>query len=82
MRTAASSCTNRTVAVEGQAVDVAIQAEQFARMRQLMAELTAMHTGQTVERILADGDRDRWFTAAEARDYGMIDVVVMARVPV
>ena len=49
--------------VEGYAVDVAIQAEQFALARRLMAELTAQHTGQTVERILADGDRDRWFTA-------------------
>jgi ATP-dependent Clp protease protease subunit len=41
-----------------------------------MAELTAQHTGQTVERILADGDRDRWFTAQEAREYGMVDEVI------
>ena len=63
-------------AVEGYAVDVAIQAEQFSVARRLMAELTAQHTGQTVERILADGDRDRWFTAEEARDYGMVDEVI------
>ena len=55
-------------AVEGYAVDVAIQAEQFSLARRMMAELTAQHTGQTVERILADGDRDRWFTADEALD--------------
>ena len=66
-------------AVEGYAVDVAIQAEQFSRARRLMAELTAHHTGQSVERITADGDRDRWFTAEEALAYGMIDEVIGAR---
>lgn len=63
-------------AVEGYAVDVAIQAEQFTLARRLMAELTAQHTGQPVERIIADGDRDRWFTAREALEYGMIDEVI------
>jgi ATP-dependent Clp protease protease subunit len=63
-------------AVEGYAVDVAIQAEQFTLARRLMAELTAQHTGQTVERIIADGDRDRWFTASEALEYGMVDEVI------
>ena len=63
-------------ATEGYAVDIAIQAEQFALMRHLMAELTAQHTGQTVERVLADGDRDCWFSAAEALDYGMVDHVL------
>ena len=66
-------------AVEGYAVDVAIQAEQFSLARRLMAELTAQHTGQSVERITADGDRDRWFTAEEAQSYGMIDEVIGAR---
>jgi ATP-dependent Clp protease protease subunit len=66
-------------AVEGVAVDVAIQAEQFALMRRLMAELTAEHTGQSVERVLADGDRDSWFSATEALEYGMIDEVVNTR---
>ena len=65
--------------VEGYAVDVAIQAEQFAMARRLMAELIAQHTGQTVERILADGDRDRWFTPEEAVEYGLIDQVIGAR---
>jgi ATP-dependent Clp protease protease subunit len=62
--------------VQGYAVDVAIQAEQFTLARRLMAELTAQHTGQTVEKIIADGDRDRWFTATDALGYGMIDEVI------
>ena len=62
--------------VQGYAVDIAIQAEQFTIMRRLMAELTAEHTGQTVDRILADGERDRWFTAEEALEYGMIDQII------
>ncbi len=66
-------------AVEGYAVDVAIQAEQFSLARRLMAELTAAHTGQPVQRIIADGDRDRWFTAAEALEYGMVDDVIAPR---
>src|SRR5690348_15396237 len=64
--------------VQGYAVDIAIQAEQFTVMRQLMAELTAKHTGQPVDRILADGERDRWFTPTEALDYGMIDAIIDA----
>jgi ATP-dependent Clp protease protease subunit len=63
-------------AVEGVAVDIAIQAEQFTRARYVVAELTAQHTGQTVEQVLADGERDRWFTPDEARAYGMIDTVL------
>jgi ATP-dependent Clp protease protease subunit len=42
----------------------------------MMAERIALHTGQTLERIEADSDRDRWFTAEEARDYGFIDQVI------
>jgi ATP-dependent Clp protease protease subunit len=63
-------------AVQGYAVDLAIQAEQFTRMRELMAELTAKHCGQMVEQVLVDGDRDRWFTPEEALAYGMIDKVI------
>lgn len=57
----------------GTASDIAISAEVFRRSKQELAELTAHHTGQTVDRILADSDRDRWFTADEARDYGFVD---------
>ena len=66
--------------VQGFAVDIAIQAEQFTIMRRLMAELTAEHTGQTVERILTDGERDRWFTPQDALEYGMIDRIIEAPV--
>ena len=44
-----------------------------------MAELTAQHTGQTVEQITRDSDRDRWFTAEEAKEYGLIDDVMHHR---
>jgi ATP-dependent Clp protease, protease subunit len=63
-------------AVEGHAVDIAIQAEQFTRSRELMAELIAANTGQPYEQVLADGERDRWFTPKEALDYGMIDQII------
>ncbi len=62
--------------IGGTAVDVAIQAENLAYMKGLMNELTAKHTGQSVETVEADSDRDRWFTAEDARAYGMIDQVV------
>jgi ATP-dependent Clp protease, protease subunit len=62
--------------VGGTASDIAIQAELFAKHKREMAELIATQTGQTVERIIADSDRDRWFTAEEAREYGFIDHVI------
>jgi ATP-dependent Clp protease protease subunit len=62
--------------VGGTESDIVIQAEQFRRHKQVMAELTAQQTGQSVERITADADRDRWFTAQEALEYGFIDHVV------
>jgi ATP-dependent Clp protease, protease subunit len=60
----------------GQATDIAIQAEQIIYLKRMMAERIAMHTGQTIERIEADSDRDRWFTAEEALEYGFIDKVI------
>ncbi len=62
--------------VGGTAADIAIQADMLNQSKQEMAELIAQHTGQTVERIIADSDRDRWFTAAEALEYGFIDKVI------
>ena len=61
---------------QGQAADIAIQAEQIIYMKRMMAERIAQHTGQTVERIEEDSDRDRWFTAEEAKDYGLVDQVI------
>jgi ATP-dependent Clp protease protease subunit len=62
--------------VGGTESDIAIQAEQFRRHKIVMAELIAEQTGQSVEKITADSDRDRWFTAQEALEYGFIDHVV------
>jgi ATP-dependent Clp protease protease subunit len=64
---------------QGQASDIAIQAEQMAYTKRLLAERIAHHTGQTVEQIQKDSERDRWFTAEEARDYGIIDKVIVRR---
>src|SRR3954463_14684765 len=61
---------------QGQAADIAIQAEQIIYMKRMMAERIADHTGQPIERIEADSDRDRWFTAEEAKDYGIVDQVI------
>ena len=65
--------------LRGQASDIAIQAEQLAFTKRRMAELTAQHSGQTVEQIQADSERDRWFTAEGARDYGLVDKVIIKR---
>jgi ATP-dependent Clp protease protease subunit len=62
--------------MQGQAADIAIQAEQIVYLKRMMAERIAFHTGQPIERIEADSDRDRWFTAEEAKEYGFIDRVI------
>jgi ATP-dependent Clp protease, protease subunit len=62
--------------MQGQASDIAIQAEQIIYMKQMLAERIAFHTGQPVDRIETDSDRDRWFTAQEAKEYGFIDAVI------
>ncbi|MCB1270515.1 MAG: ATP-dependent Clp protease proteolytic subunit [Microthrixaceae bacterium] len=65
--------------MQGQAADIAIQAEQLKYIKDLLAERIAEHTGQTKEQINADSDRDRWFTAEDAKDYGIIDHVIVRR---
>jgi ATP-dependent Clp protease protease subunit len=62
--------------IGGSASDIAIQAEQMLYTKKLMQERIAFHTGQTVEQIESDSDRDRWFTAEEAQQYGLIDLVL------
>ncbi len=62
--------------IGGTASDIAIQAEQMLYTKKVMQERIAFHTGQTVEQIERDSDRDRWFTADEAKDYGFVDQVV------
>ncbi|MBF6211986.1 ATP-dependent Clp protease proteolytic subunit [Nocardia puris] len=67
--------------IGGSAADIAIMAEQFVRLKQELNELQALHTGQSVEQVAADADRDRWFTAQEALEYGFIDHVIRGANP-
>ncbi|MEU4598625.1 MULTISPECIES: ATP-dependent Clp protease proteolytic subunit [Nocardia] len=62
--------------IGGSAADIAIMAEQFAHTKRELNELQALHTGKSVEQVTEDADRDRWFTAKEALEYGFIDHVV------
>ncbi|MBA0049829.1 ATP-dependent Clp protease proteolytic subunit [Streptomyces sp. AJS327] len=59
----------------GSATDIKIHAEQLLRTKKKMTELSALHSGQTVEQWTRDADRDHWFTAQEAKEYGLIDEV-------
>ncbi len=61
--------------IGGTATDIKIQAEQMLFIKRQMAELIAAHTEQTVEQITKDSDRDRWFGAQEAKEYGFVDHV-------
>jgi ATP-dependent Clp protease, protease subunit len=62
--------------IGGTASDIAIQAEQMLYTKRMFQERVAFHTGQEQPIIEADSDRDRWFTAEEAKDYGFIDKVI------
>ncbi len=62
--------------IGGSAADIAIQAEQFALTKKEMNRLNAQFTGQTLERVEADADRDRWFTSSEALEYGFVDHII------
>jgi len=63
----------------GQATDIEIQAREIMRMRDLLDQILARHTGQSVERISKDTDRDFVLSAEQAREYGIIDEVISAR---
>jgi ATP-dependent Clp protease, protease subunit len=65
----------------GSESDIVIRASMLSKLKQRIAELTAQHSGQPVERIEADFDRDRWFTAQEAADYGLVDRVLTVGTP-
>src|SRR4051794_28037485 len=65
--------------LRGQASDIAIQAEQLRCTKLRMAELIAHHSGQPLEQIQADSERDRWFTADGAKEYGLVDKVILRR---
>ncbi len=64
---------------QGQASDIQIAAEHIARIKQKMNEILAANTGQDIETIRRDTDRDNWMTAAEAATYGLIDKVIDKR---
>jgi ATP-dependent Clp protease protease subunit len=68
--------------IGGTATDIRIQAEQILYLKHTLAERTAFHTGQTVAQVEEDSDRDRWFTADEAKDYGFVDQVVRSAIEV
>ncbi|MEU3827004.1 ATP-dependent Clp protease proteolytic subunit [Streptomyces sp. SID486] len=62
--------------IGGTAADIEIQAENLQFTKKAIERITAEHTGQSEETIARDGDRDRWFTAEQAREYGIVDRVV------
>jgi ATP-dependent Clp protease protease subunit len=62
--------------IGGSASDIKIQAEQSLLLKKQLTELQAVHTGQTIEQIELDSDRDRWFTPQQALEYGFIDSVI------
>ena len=64
---------------QGQATDIEIQAEEILKMREHLNEILSKHTGQPIERIAADTERDYYMSAEEARAYGMIDEVFATR---
>lgn len=65
--------------VQGQASDISIQAKEILRMRDRLNEILALHTGKPIETIAKDTDRDFFMSAAESRDYGLVDEVVKSR---
>jgi len=65
--------------LEGQATDIEIHAREIMRVREEMNVMLADHTGQDLEKIKKDTDRDFWMTAGEAKDYGVVDVVLEGR---
>jgi ATP-dependent Clp protease protease subunit len=65
--------------LRGQAADIAIQAEQLAYTKRRMAELTSFHSGKKIEDVQRDSERDRWFTAEQAKEYGLVDKVILKR---
>ena len=68
--------------IGGTASDIRIQAEQMLYIKRTLFERTAYHTGQPIEQIEKDADRDRWFTADEAKDYGFVDQVIHSAIEV
>jgi ATP-dependent Clp protease protease subunit len=62
---------------EGQAADIEIVAKEIMKLKKELYEIISLHTGNTVEKVEKDSDRDYWMTATEAKEYGMIDEVLL-----
>jgi len=62
--------------VEGQASDIEIQAREIMKLKRELFEIIAFHSGNPVEKVEKDSDRDHWMTSQEAKDYGMIDEIL------
>ncbi len=67
------------VGLEGQATDIAIHAREMVRVKEEMNQILAHHTGQDIEKIRSDTERDYWMTAEEAKEYGVMDTVLAGR---
>ena len=65
--------------VEGQATEIEITAREIQKLKKELYEIIALHSGQTYDKVWADSDRDYWMTAAEAKEYGMIDEVLIKK---
>jgi ATP-dependent Clp protease protease subunit len=65
--------------LEGQATDIEIHAREIIRVKEDMNQILSFHTGQPIEKIRMDTDRDYWMTAGEAKDYGAIDAILEGR---
>src|SRR5512137_2260758 len=65
--------------VQGQATDISIQAKEILRIKDRLNEMLARHCGQSIETIAHDTDRDRFMSAEEAKEYGLVDLVVQSR---
>ena len=63
--------------VEGQASDIEIQAREIMKLKKELYEIIALHSGNPVEKVEKDADRDHWMTSIEAKDYGMIDEILV-----
>jgi len=64
---------------QGQAVDIEIQAREILRMRESLNKILSHHSGQSLEKIAKDVDRDYWMTALQAKDYGLVDEILVKR---
>ncbi|MGM0546733.1 MAG: ATP-dependent Clp endopeptidase proteolytic subunit ClpP [Bacteroidota bacterium] len=62
--------------VRGQASDIEIEAQEILRIKKLISEVLAEHSGQTVDKVMEDTDRNKWMTAEEAQEYGLVDNIM------